>query len=114
MALKTTSVPRNLGTRVTWLGLEFEDLIAILIIAALANIFGRFFHRELFGIPLNIFLQYVVPVLAIPGLMVFKYGKPRGYLLDFAQYHLRPHVYCALEQDPDQRFDYLKGDELCP
>jgi hypothetical protein len=34
-------------------------------------------------------------------------------LLDFAQYHLRPHVYCALEADPDQRFAYLKGDELC-
>lgn len=38
MALKTTPVPRNLGTRVRFLGLEVEDLIAILIIAALANI----------------------------------------------------------------------------
>jgi hypothetical protein len=113
MALKTTPVPRNLGTRVTFLGLEVEDAIAILIIAALANIFGRFAHRELFGIPLNLFLQYVVPVLAIPGLMVFKYGRPRGYLMDFTQYYLRPHVYCALEEDPEQRSAYLKEEEWC-
>lgn len=108
MALKTTAVPRNLGTRVRFFGLEVEDLIAILIIAALANIFGRFFHRELFGIPLNIFLQYVVPLLAIPGLMVFKYGKPVGYLTDLARYHLRPHAYCTLEEDPEQNSAYLK------
>jgi hypothetical protein len=107
MALKTTPVPRNLGTRVRFLGLEVEDLIAILIIAALANIFGRFTHRELFGIPLNIFLQYVVPVLAIPGLMVFKYGKPNGYLTDFIRYHLRPHAYCAIEADSEYRSTYL-------
>jgi hypothetical protein len=108
MALKTTPVPRNLGTRVRFLGLEVEDLIAILIVAALANIFGRFTHRELFGIPLNIFLQYVVPVLAVPGLMVFKYGKPNGYLLDFTRYHLCPHAYCVLEKDTEQRSTYLE------
>lgn len=113
MALKTTPVPRNLGTRVRFLGLEVEDLIAILIIAALANIVGRFAHRELFGIPLNLFLQYVVPVLAIPGLMAFKYGKPNRYLLDFAQYHLRPHAYCVLEEDPEQRSTYLKEENSC-
>ena len=114
MALKTTTVPRNLGTRVRFLFLEVEDLIAILIIAALANIFGRFAQRELFGIPLNIFLQYVVPVLTIPGLMAFKYGKPNGYLLDLTRYYLRPHAYCALEEDPEQRSTYLKEENSCP
>jgi hypothetical protein len=31
------------------------------------------------GIPLNLFMEIGVPVLAIPFLMLFKYGKPRGY-----------------------------------
>ena len=55
----------------------------ILGIAAFTNVFGRFLHRELAGIPLNVFLQYIVPILAIPLLIAFKYGKPRRYLFDF-------------------------------
>ncbi|MGA9038925.1 MAG: hypothetical protein WB421_00175, partial [Terriglobales bacterium] len=27
--------------------------------------------------------QYIVPILAIPLLIAFKYGKPRRYLFDF-------------------------------
>ena len=38
----------------------------ILGIAAFTNVFGRFLHRELAGIPLNVILQYIVPLLAIP------------------------------------------------
>ena len=81
--LNITHVHRNLHTRVTFLYLEFEDAFVILGIAALTNIFGRFLHREIAGVPLNVFLQYVVPILAIPLLIAFKYGKPRRYLFDF-------------------------------
>ena len=44
---------RNLGTRVTFFGLEAEDLFAILALAVVANILGRFLHREMFGLPMN-------------------------------------------------------------
>ena len=102
MALEVTPVHRNLHQRVTFFYLEFEDLIAVLGLAAVTNIIGRFLNRELCGIPLNIFLQYVIPVIAVPLLMLFKYGKPSGYLLDLALWHTRPHIYCGLE--PDQEF----------
>ena len=90
--LNITHVHRNLHTRVTFLYLEFEDVFVILGIAALTNVFGRFLHREIGGIPLNVFLQYVVPVLAIPSLIAFKYGKPRRYLFDFIEWHTKPRI----------------------
>jgi hypothetical protein len=111
MALTVTPVPRNLTTKVTFLYLEFEDLFVILGLAVVMNMFGRFLRREMFGIPMNVFLQYVVPVLSIPVLILFKYGKPRGYLRDWITFHMKPHVYCALEPDSEQRMEYLKGEE---
>lgn len=110
MALNVTQVHRNLAQRVTFLGLEFEDLFVVLGLAAFTNIFGRFLEREMFGIPMNVFLQYVVPILAVPFLVVFKYGKPRRYLLDFVAYHSKPKVYCGLEPDSQQDVEYLATD----
>ena len=112
MALTATTVPRNLATTVTFLYLEFEDLFVILGMAVVMNMFGRFLHREMFGIPMNVFLQYVVPVLTIPALILFKYGKPRGYLRDLLNYLMKPNVYCALERDGRQRVKYLKGGQF--
>ena len=109
--LNITHVHRNLHTRVTFLYLEFEDVFVILGIAALTNVFGRFLHREIAGIPLNVFLQYVVPVLAIPSLIAFKYGKPRRYLFDFIEWLTKPRVYCGMERDAQQSVMYLKEDE---
>lgn len=72
MAVTVTPVPRNLATKVTFLYMEFEDLFVILGLAVVMNMFGRFLQREMFGIPMNVFLQYVVPVLSIPALILFK------------------------------------------
>ena len=111
MALEATPVYRNLATRVTFLGLEAEDLFAILALAVVSNILGRFLHREMFGIPMNMVIQYLVPVLSIPGLMLFKYGKQRGYLKDWVMFHSKPHVYSALERDGELRSSYLRPEE---
>ena len=108
MALEVTPVYRNLRTRVTFLGLEAEDLFAILALAVVANILGRFLHREMLGLPMNMVLEYVVPVLSIPALMLFKYGKQRGYIQDWLMFHARPHVYSALERDRELTRDYLQ------
>ncbi len=108
MSLNVTQVHRNLQQRVTFLYLEFEDLFVILGLAALTNVLGRFLRREIFGVPMNVFLQYVVPVLAIPFLILFKYGKPRGYLSDFFNHHAKAKVYCGLEPDRDQTSEYLR------
>jgi hypothetical protein len=111
MALEVTPVYRNLRTRVTLLGLEAEDLFAILALAVVANILGRFLEREMFGLPMNMVLQYIVPVLSIPALMLFKYGKQRGYLQDWVMFHARPHVYSALERDPEFVRAYIRWEE---
>jgi hypothetical protein len=79
MALEVTQVHRNLHQRVTWLYLEIEDMFLILGLGVLANFIGRFLGREIYGIPLSFLLLWVVPILAIPCLWLFKYGKPRGY-----------------------------------
>ena len=112
MALDVTPIYRNLRTRVTFLGLEAEDLFIILAVAVVMNIGGRFLNREMFGLPMNMVMQYLAPVLSIPGLMLFKYGKQRGYLLDWVQFHTKPHVYMGLDRDTQIQSPYLKyGDE---
>ena len=108
MALEVTPVHRNLHQRVTFFYLEFEDLFIVIGLAAVLNIVGRFLGRELYGIPLNIILQYVVPVVAVPVLMLFKYGKPRGYLRDLIVWHAKPHIYCGLEPDHELTEEFLK------
>jgi hypothetical protein len=114
MALEVTPVYRNLRTRVTFFGLEAEDLFVILALAVMANIFGRFLDREMFGLPMNMVLQYVVPVLSIPALMLFKYGKQRGYLQDWVMFHAKPHVYTALERDRNFTREYIHwGEDAC-
>ena len=108
MGLELTPIYRNLRTRVTFFGLETEDLFAILGIAVVMNIFGRFLNREMFGLPMNMVLQYFVPILSVPALMAFKYGKQRGYLLDWVLFHSKPHIYSGLERDRELRGEYLK------
>ncbi len=108
MALEVTPVYRNLQTRVTFFGLEAEDLFAILMLAVVANILGRFVEREMFGVPMNMVLQYIVPVLSIPVLMLFKYGKQRGYLQDWFMFHAKPHVYSASERDAELLKEYIR------
>ena len=107
MALDVTPVYRNLRTRVTFFGLEAEDLFAILAVAVVVNVFGRFLNREIFGVPMNLVLQYIVPILTIPALMLFKYGKQRGYLWDWLMFHSKPHVYSALERDRELLREYI-------
>jgi hypothetical protein len=111
MALDVTPVYRNLRTRVTFLGLEAEDLFAILALAVVTNILGRFLNREMFGLPMNMVMQYLVPLLSIPALMLFKYGKQRGYLVDLVTFYTKPHVYCALERDTQLMREYLRPED---
>jgi hypothetical protein len=108
MALEVTPVHRNLHQRVTFFYLEFEDLFIVIGLAAFMNIFGRLLGREMYGIPLNIILQYIVPVVAVPVLMLFKYGKPRGYIRDLVMWHAKPHIYCGLEPDREFTKEFLK------
>lgn len=110
MPLQVTPVNRNLQTRVTFMLLEFEDLFIVLGAAAVMNVVGHFVGGEIAGMPMNLVLQYGVPILVVPILMVFKYGKPRGYVHDLAVWYAKPRAYCALARDREIRTPYLKGE----
>jgi hypothetical protein len=108
MTLQVTPVNRNLQTRVTFMLLEFEDLFIVLGAAAVMNVVGHFVGGDISGIPMNLVLQYAVPLLTVPVLMAFKYGKPRGYLRDLAFWYAKPRAYCALARDREIRTPYLR------
>jgi hypothetical protein len=101
MALRMSPVSRNLHAKVTRLGLELEDLLFLAMASAAAMLVGEFLFadRYMFFLPMNWFLMLMVLVLGVPGLMLFKYGKPRGYLLDLVTYYGLPRSYCALARD---------------
>ena len=113
MSLDLTPVHRNLHTKVTFLGLEFEDLILVLVLAALMNLLAHFVSGKahVFGMPLNIFMEFVVPALAVPFLILFKYGRPRGYLTDLVRSFFAPKSWCALERDSELTQPYVVDEE---
>jgi hypothetical protein len=106
MALDVTPVNRNLCTRVTFMALEFEDLFVVLGFAAVMNVVSRFVSSSM-----GAYLQYGVPLAVVPLLMVFKYGKPRGYLRDLLNRYTKPKGYCAAARDRQLRSRYVKVEQ---
>lgn len=104
MPLHVTPVNRNLQTRVTFMFLEFEDLFVVLGAAAVMNVIGHFVGGEIAGMPMNLVLQYGVPLFMVPVLMAFKYGKPRGYVRDPGDLVFTKHRYSAFS---DHQFRLL-------
>ena len=99
MALTVTPVNRNLHTRVTFFLLEFEDLFVVLGIAALTNVVGHFVTGQIAGMPASLVVQYGIPISIVPILMMFKYGRPRGYVRDLVAWHVKPRAYSAAAHD---------------
>jgi len=108
MPLPVTPVNRNLQTRVTFMYLELEDLFIVLGAAAVMNVVGRFVGGHIAGMPTNLVLQYGVPILVVPCLMLFKYGKPRGYVRDLSFWLMKPRAYCAAAGDRELTSPYLR------
>jgi len=106
MSLDVTPVNRNLHTRVTFMLLEFEDLFVVLGLAAVMNVVSRFVSGQM-----SAYLQYGVPLSAVPFLMVFKYGKPRGYLRDLFLWYTKPRAYCAAACDAKLRSSYITEEQ---
>lgn len=106
MALDVTPVNRNLHTRVTFMSLEFEDLFVVLGLAAVMNVVSRFVSGQM-----SAYLQYGVPLSVVPLLMVFKYGKPRGYLRDLFSWYTKPRSYCGVAGDRKVRTSYIAEEQ---
>ncbi len=106
MGLDVTPVNRNLHTRVTFMSLEFEDLFVVLGLAAVMNVVSRFVNGSM-----SAYLQYGVPLSVVPFLMIFKYGKPRGYLRDLFHWYTKPRAYCAAARDSRLRAGYITEEQ---
>ena len=113
MPLNVTPVNRNLQTRVTFMLLEFEDLFVVLGIAAVTNVVGHFVAGEIGGLPMSILVQYGVPLSIVPLLMLFKYGRPRGYIRDLALWYVKPRAYAATSRDQKLIVAYIKEESQC-
>jgi hypothetical protein len=109
MTLRMSPVSRNLHAKVTMLGLELEDMLFLAMTCAIAMLVGQFLfpNRYMFFLPMNWFLMLMVLVLGVPGLVVLKYGKPRGYLLDLVTYYGLPRSYCGCARDRKLTRDFL-------
>jgi hypothetical protein len=112
MALRMSPISRNLHAKVTLLGLELEDMLFLAMACATAMLTGQFLFsdRYMFFLPMNWFLMLMVLVVGVPGLMLFKYGKPRGYLFDLVIFHAQPRSYCTLAHDTKLMDSFLKED----
>ena len=110
MALRVSPVSRNLALKITFMSLEIEDMLALGFACAVSMIAGQFLFadRFVFSIPMNWFLVIVVLALGVPALMLFKYGKPRKYVVDLLAWYGKPHSYCAFARDTQLTTDYLE------
>lgn len=109
MTLRMSPVSRNLHAKVTLLGLELEDMLFLAMACAIAMLVGQFVfpNRYMFFLPMNWFLMLMVLFFGVPGLVLFKYGKPRGYLLDLVTYYGLPRAYCACAGDRKLKSEFL-------
>lgn len=113
MALNTSPVSRNLRLKVTLLGLELEDLLVLMLAVCGAMLLGNFCFsdRYIFHIPMNYFLPLLVLLTGIPGVMLLKYGKPRGYLFDLVAHYAKPSQYSARTPEQSLKASYFREEE---
>jgi hypothetical protein len=50
-------------------------------------------------------------VIGVPGLLLFKYGKPRSYLQDLLLWYAKPRTYSAVVHDTRMTEPYLQEDD---
>ncbi len=109
MSLRTSPISRNLRMNARFLGLEVEDLFIITAIAIFFLVVLQFVmpRAQVMKIPLNWFMFLLTIVIGVPFLSAFKYGKPRGYMTDFALWYLRPKRYDCHARDTTLTRPYL-------
>ena len=91
--LKTSRVHRKLDAKLKILGFEIMDLLAILMLAAVNNLFlGRTSFAPVFVL--------VIPSLLAAVLYFVKRNRPEGFLLHWLRYVTTPGVYSAAQVNP--------------
>ncbi|MGE4107370.1 MAG: hypothetical protein AB7F66_09165 [Bacteriovoracia bacterium] len=86
--LRSSTIHRNLDSKIKIVGMEVHDLLLVLILAATMNLlFGRTSFAFIFVI--------VLPGILGLTLYFVKRNKPEGFLSDYVRYHLSPGWFSA-------------------
>jgi len=112
MPLRVSTVSRNLNAQIMFFGLEFEDLLIVIVLAVAGMLGGQFFFpdRYVFFLPMNWALFLSVVVTTVPALSLLKYGKPRGYTGALMKWYTTPRAYSGLEPERIQTSPYIRPD----
>ena len=86
--LATSTVHRNLEAKPKILGFELTDLLIVLLVCAVTNLF---FGKTALGLG----AVFSVPPLLATVLFVAKRGRPDGFLAHFVRYHAKPGAFAA-------------------
>ncbi len=88
--LKASRVHRKLDAKLKIIGFEIMDLLAILMLAAVNNLFlGRTSFAPVFVL--------VIPSILAVGLYLVKRNRPEGFLIHWLRYVTTPGVYSAAQ-----------------
>ena len=96
MELETSQVQRNLDAKIKVLGQDAPDLLFVLILAAVMNLF---FGDTFLAIPLILGL----PTLLLIALSVGKKNRPEGFWVHFLRYVLSPGKFNAGEEPKNEQ-----------
>jgi len=90
LSLEQSKVHRNLDGAIKVMGLEAPDLILVLMVAAVMNLF--------FGqTSLVLITVFGIPLLLLFTLYFGKKGKPENYLIHLVRYLVTPRFFSAGE-----------------
>jgi len=83
MNLKTSTIHRRLEAHIKILGMDLNDLLFVLLLAAVMNlIFG--------SSAIGTIMVFILPAILAVVLILTKRNKPEQYLLHLLRFHLMP------------------------
>ena len=100
MEIQTSSVHRNLDAKMKILGFEAMDLLFVMIVAAVMNLF---FGQSSF----SVVFVFFTPLLLLMILFFGKKNKPDDYLIHLLRYHIQDDFMSA-GKDSEQEFKYRR------
>jgi hypothetical protein len=110
MPLRLKPVARSLSIRAEFFGLELEDWGFVIAWAIVMRLIGDHIHRVFVGfMPVSTVMTYGSALVLVVLIRWAKHGKPRGYLVAWIQYHLRPKAHSACWNSA--KLPYLIEDE---
>lgn len=91
MSLQTSTIHKNLDTKIKVFGLDVQDLLFILLLCMVLNFLFA-------GLPFSEFIVFGLPSVFSIILYFGKKGKPEGFLFDLIKFYLTLGHFSAAEK----------------